>query len=201
MSWSAATVKMDRMIASGETHGGGWRTTGAREVYANAWMRVREDSVVRPDGRPGVYGVVELAHPSVFVVALTDDDEVVLLDLYRYTTRDWSTEVPAGSTDGEDALVAARRELIEETGLEAEEWVEVGRLSALNGIAAAPEHIYLARGLRPAADATATQAAEAIAQVRRVPWSEMVGMVRRGEVTDAETVAALMLVAAYLRRV
>lgn len=189
------------MTASGEVHDGQWRTTGTREVYANAWMRVREDSVIRPDGRPGIYGVVELPHPSVFVVALTDDDEVVLLELYRYTTQSWSTEVPAGSADGEDALAAARRELLEETGLEAERWVEVGRLSALNGIGDAPEHVYLARGLRTTVDATATQAAEAIGRVRRVPWVEVVGMVRRGEVTDAESVAALMLVAAHLGRV
>ena len=48
-----------------------WNVTGSREVYANPWIRVVEDRVERPDGSPGIYGVVEMRRPSVFVVALT----------------------------------------------------------------------------------------------------------------------------------
>ena len=180
----------------------GWTTTATREVYANRWLRLREDEVVRPDGGSGIYGVVEVANPAVFVVALTDDDEVVLVDLYRYTTGRWSTEIPAGSTDGEDALVAARRELAEETGLAADEWVEVGAMSSLNGICDAPEHVFLARGLRAVAgDAAATQAEEGIADVRRVPFADVLGMIGRGEITDAETMAAVLHVAVHLGRI
>ena len=69
----------------------GWTTTASREVYANRWLRLREDDVIRPDGGEGIYGVVEVLQPAVFVVALTDDDEVVLVDLFRYTTGRWST--------------------------------------------------------------------------------------------------------------
>lgn len=183
----------------------GWTTTTTREVYANRWLRLREDEVVRPDGGSGIYGVVEVANPAVFVVALTDDDEVVLVDLYRYTTGRWSTEIPAGSTDGEDALVAARRELAEETGLAADEWVEVGAMSSLNGICDAPEHVFLARGLRPvdedAATTLATQAEEGIAGVRRVPFAEVLAMIGRGEIVDAETMAAMLHVAVHLGRI
>ncbi|QCR20893.1 NUDIX domain-containing protein [Agrococcus sp. SGAir0287] len=168
-------------------------------------MRLREDEVVRPDGGSGIYGVVEVANPAVFVVALTDDDEVVLVHLYRYTTGRWSIEVPAGSTDGEDALVAARRELAEETGLEAAEWIRVGGMSSLNGICDAPEHVFLARGLRPvgggAAATRATQEEEGIADVRRVPFGEVLAMIGRGEIVDAETMAAMLHVAVHLGRV
>ena len=82
----------------------GWQTHASRTVYENPWLRVREHEVTRPDGEPAIYGVVEMQHASVFVVALTEDDEVVLVDLFRYTTRSMSTEVPAGGTDGEDAV-------------------------------------------------------------------------------------------------
>jgi hypothetical protein len=85
----------------------GWLTHASRTAYENPWLRLREHDVTRPDGTPGTYGVVEMRHPSVFVVALTDDDEVVLVDLFRYTTQTMSTEVPAGGTDGEDPLLAA----------------------------------------------------------------------------------------------
>ena len=52
---------------------GGWTTTGSREVYSNPWIAVREDAVLRPDGGEGIYGVVTMQHPSVFVVAMDDD--------------------------------------------------------------------------------------------------------------------------------
>ena len=176
----------------------GWQTHASDTVYENPWLRVREHVVTKPDGRPGRYGVVEMQHPSVFVVALTDADEVVLIDLFRYTTQSMSTEVPAGGTDGEDPLAAARRELWEEAGLEAEHWAELARMHALNGVANAPEHVFLARGLREV-DASAPEE-EGITGVRRVPWPEVMRMVRTGEITDSESMAALLCAAIELRR-
>lgn len=180
----------------------GWATTSSREVYANRWIRLREDEVIRPDGGAGVYGVLEMRNPAVFVVAVDEDDRVVLIELYRYTTGLWSTEVPAGSTDGEDPLAAAQRELAEETGLLADEWTHLGELRSLDGVANAPEHVYLARGLREVPhDDGEERAAEGITEVRRVPWPEVLGLVGDGTITDAETVAALMLAVVRLGRV
>ncbi len=59
---------------------------GTRTAYENQWIRVREDQVVRPDGTDGLYGVVEVRQPAVFVVALTEADEVVLITVDRHTT-------------------------------------------------------------------------------------------------------------------
>ena len=124
-----------------------WQTLASRTVYENRWIRVREDDVIGPGG-PGIYGVVEMRHPAVFVVAVDESDRVCLVRLERYATGGPSLEVPAGGTDGEDPLAAAQRELREETGLIAEDWLEVGRMNALNGVASAPEHVFLARRLR-----------------------------------------------------
>lgn len=179
-----------------------WQTVSSRVVYENPWITVREDATTTPDGRPGVYGVVEL-RPSVFVVALTDDDEVVLVTVDRYTTGPGSLEVPAGGTDGQDPLVAAQRELAEEAGLTAREWTAVGTTEALNGIARAVEHVFVARGLEPVGDAAATvheQGVEGITAVRTVPFGEVLTMVRDGRVRDGETVAALALAALHLGR-
>lgn len=184
-----------------------WQTLTSREVYANPWLRVREDEVVRPDGSAGIYGVVEVAHPAVFVVPVTDADEVVLVDLFRYTTGSWSTEVPAGSTDGEDPLTAARRELAEETGFMADQWLHAGDMWSLNGLCDAPQHVLVARGLRQVqddeddVDGAAARAEEGIVRVRRVPWPEVLAMVRDGRICDAESVAALMYAAIALGRV
>jgi 8-oxo-dGTP pyrophosphatase MutT (NUDIX family) len=174
----------------------GWETRASREMYGNRWIRVREDDVVRPDGSIGVYGVVEVRQPAVFVVAVTDDDRVLLVTLHRYTTGTTSVEVPAGGSDGEEPEIAARRELLEETGCLAEEWTYLGRQYSLNGVADAPTEIFLARGLSPGEGAELE--AEGITNVAARDWADVCRMVRDGTITDSETIGALMLAAVEL---
>lgn len=176
-----------------------WSTLASRAVYENAWIRVREDQVRRPDGQPGLYGVVELRSPAVFVVALTEADEVLVVTVDRYPTGRVSVEVPAGGSDGEDLLVAAQRELREETGYAAERWRRVGAVDSLNGVAAAPGEVFLATGLREVGGAETE--AEGISAVRAVPVPELLAMVGRGEVRDNETLGALLLAMVALGRV
>jgi len=194
-----------------------WTTESTRTAYENPWIRVREDRVVRPDGAAGIYGVVELRWPAVFVVALTDADEVVLVTQHRYATGALSIEVPAGASDGEEPLVAARRELFEETGLRARQWVRVGGMDALIGVARAPEHVFVARGLTgelerrgaptrdddrasPQRDFSSSQVEEGISRVEAVPFSEVLAMVAAGTIRDGETIAALALAGLWLGR-
>jgi 8-oxo-dGTP pyrophosphatase MutT (NUDIX family) len=174
-----------------------WTTRATRTVYENPWIHVREDQVTGPHG-DGIYGVVRMQHPAVFVIALDDEDRICLVELERYTTGR-SIEVPAGGSDGEDPLVAAQRELLEETGVTASDWQYLGRMNALNGIADAPEHVYLARGLSMT-DAAASQHEEGIDAVRWVPFAEVLTLVADGEITDGETIAALAFAGIRLGR-
>jgi 8-oxo-dGTP pyrophosphatase MutT (NUDIX family) len=100
-----------------------WTTLATRIVYANSWLRLREDTVIRPDGREGIYGVVEMP-ASVGIVALNDADEVALVTQWRYALGRMSTEIPTGGSEPSDpdVLAAAGRELREETGLTARSW-------------------------------------------------------------------------------
>ena len=175
-----------------------WPVESSRVVYQNRWIRVDEEQVTTPSGQPGSYGVVTVRHTSVFVVALTETDEVVLVQVDRHTVgRSW--EVPAGGTDGEDPLVAAQRELREEAGLAAASWREIGRMTALNGICRAPEIVYLATQLTPAEGAEPDL--EGIGEIRRVPWPRVRELVQDGTITDGESIAALMYAALALGRV
>ena len=176
-----------------------WTTTASRTAYENPWIRVREDRILHPDGRPGLYGVVEVRSPAVFVVPVTAADEVVLVLVDRYTTGRATPEVPAGGSDGEDLLAAAQRELREETGLAAATWRPLGAVDSLNGVAAAPGQVWLATDLTEVGGRETE--AEGITEVRRVPWAELVAMIGRGEVSDNETLGALMLAVVALGRV
>src|ERR1700685_2269954 len=125
-----------------------WKTKSTRVAYENAWIRVREDQVVRPDGGAGIYGVVEI-RPSVGVVAIDDRDRVVFVGQWRYSVRRYSWEVPrGGSHSGEtDMLEVAQRELAEETGVRAAQWQELGPVDVCNGVADDVQMLFLATGL------------------------------------------------------
>lgn len=174
-----------------------WKRVSSRIPYKNQWIQVREDSVVRPDGSPGIYGVIEL-RPSIAVVALNDQAEIVLVGQWRYPTNSYSWEIPrGGSLDGETNLLSvARRELLEETGVVADEWRVLGEFDLCNGVLQSTERLYLATSLRvtpPPVDP-----AEPV-ESRWVPLSQAVEMVLGNEIREATSAGAILKAAALLR--
>ncbi|MCC5949783.1 MAG: NUDIX hydrolase [Nitriliruptoraceae bacterium] len=175
-----------------------WRTTATREVYRNPWITVREDQVVRPDGSPGIYGVVSTSH-AVGVVALTDADEVVLIGQWRYTLEAYSWEIVEGGTDaGEAPAEAAVRELAEEAGYAAATWsVLVEDLALSNSVTDERATIYLARDLTPVP--TSPDPTEVLER-RTVSLDALLDEIDRGLITDAITIVAAAALDRRLRR-
>ena len=175
-----------------------WRTLGSRTVYTNAWLRLREDTVIRPDGQPGIYGVVEM-NPSVGVVAVNDVDEIALVTQWRYTLGRISVEIPTGGSEASDSsmLTAAQRELREETGLSARSWRELGSVDNSNGVTNDVAHIFLATGLQagPAAHDPAEQVV-----LSWLPFDRAVEHVLNDSITESVSVAAILKVEALRRR-
>jgi 8-oxo-dGTP pyrophosphatase MutT (NUDIX family) len=170
-----------------------WRRLSRRVAYENPWVTVWHDEVTRPDGQPGIYGVVHYANLAVGVVPIDDQDRVVLVGQFRYTLDAYSWEIPEGGVPpDEDLLEGARRELREETGIEAAEWRELGRIHLSNSISDEAGVVYLATGLT---EGPASPDGTEDLEVRRVPFDEALAMTRDGRITDVLSVVALQQVA------
>lgn len=166
-----------------------WRRISSRLIYDNPWIRVREDSVIRPDGMPGIYGVVHYKNIAVGVLPIEGDD-VYLVGQYRYTLERYSWEIPEGGCPfGEDPLVAAQRELKEETGLSARHWRRMGAAYLSNSVSDEYAIWFLATGLTQGV--SQPEGTERL-RVRRVPFAEALRMALAGEITDALSLLAIM---------
>ena len=160
-----------------------------RVAYENPWLTLWHDDVLRPDGSPGIYGVVHFANLAAGVVAIDATDRVVLVGQHRYTLDAWSWEIPEGGVPaGEDPLEGARRELREETGIEAASWRELLRADLSNSVTDEQAILYLATDLTHGdADPEPTEALE----IRWVPFTEALAMTIDGRISDAMSVLAI----------
>jgi ADP-ribose pyrophosphatase len=166
-----------------------WSTRSSRPIYANPWMRIREDLAEMPDGRTTPYGVVE-CKPAVGVLPFLDEDTVILVGQYRYVARGFFWEMPTGGIrPGETEEAAAQRELAEEAGYEAVRLVRLGSFISSKSVMDETCHLYLADGLRPAAvEPDPTEFIE----VRPFPFRDVMRMIDDGEIQDAMTIIAVL---------
>ena len=155
-------------------------------------VSVRTDEVRMSDGTVATREVVE--HPgAVGVVALDEQDRVVLINQYRHPIRRYLDELPAGLLDvpGEPVLDAARRELFEEAGLAASDWRVLIDLYTSPGMTDEAIRVFLARGLSDVAERFAPEHEEITLTVSRVPLDEAVRRALAGEITNAAAVAGV----------
>jgi len=165
-----------------------WKTVSSREVYTNPWIRVREDSVICPNGQPGIYGVVE-SKVATGVVAV-DGDFLYLVGQYRYPTKNYSWEIIEGGADeGEKPLEAAKRELKEEAGLTALHWKPLGpEVHLSNCFTAERGYLFVAWGLEQGK--SSPDETESL-EVRRVHKDDVRTMLESGFIVDCMSIVAL----------
>jgi 8-oxo-dGDP phosphatase len=176
----------------------GYRLVSSREVFAGAIFDVFSDTVELPDGTVVSRDWVR-NRGAVVVVALDDAGRVALIRQYRHAVRRVLWELPAGLLDvtGEPPLVAAARELAEEVDLVAARWDQLVDEHASPGFANELVHIYLARDLSdvPDAERHTRRQEEAQLVVRMIDLDDAVGMVLRGEITNAAAMIGLLAAA------
>ncbi|WP_417497932.1 NUDIX domain-containing protein [Maricaulis sp.] len=169
---------------------GPWTIHDERTVFESPWMQVREFDVTRPDGKPGVYGVMSPRNLALAILPVHADGTITLVGQHRFPLDRYSWEIPEGGGPlGEDAMDGARRELKEETGLAADHWHEILQLDLSNSITDERAIGYLATGLHPGEpEPEGTE----VLLTRSPHFLDALDEAMSGQITDALTVAMLL---------
>jgi len=126
---------------------GPWQIVESIDVYCDPWIAVRKDNVIRPDGKPGTHSVVAIK-PGVTVLALDNEGNAYLTEEFHYGVGRITLEAASGGIEPDERpLGAAKRELREELGIEAAEWIDLGVVDPFTASVVSPTQLYLARKL------------------------------------------------------
>jgi len=167
-----------------------WQITSQKEIYDNPWINLTEYQVINPSGNPGIYGKIHFKNIAIGILPLDDEMNTYLVGQFRFALGQYSWEMPEGGGPlGIDPIESAKRELLEETGLKAENWSELVRIHLSNSVSDELSIIYLARGLAQF-EAEPEDTEQLI--VKKLPFETVYQMVCDGEITDSMTVAAVL---------
>lgn len=175
---------------------GPWKIKNSLEKYKNPWILVREDQVIRPDGKTGIFGVVEMVS-GVSVLPLDDKGFVYLTKEFHYALGRYGLEVVSGAIDkGENSLRAAKRELEEELGIKAGRWVNLGAVDPFTTVVKSPADLYLANKIRFVK--TRHEGTEKI-DIIKIKFEDALKMVMQSEITHGPSCVLILKTAEYLR--
>jgi len=164
------------------------RFKGRRTLFRGRAIDVGVEQVELPNGRSVELEIVR--HPGgAAAVALDDKGRVCLLRQYRHAAGGWLWELPAGRIEpGEDPFATARRELLEEAGVDADDWTDLGALASSPGVCTEVIHLYLARAL---CQSTHAHEQEEVIEIHWLPLQQAIEWCLNGAIRDAKTLIGL----------
>lgn len=167
-----------------------WQKISSKLVYDNPWISLSEYEVITPAGKPGIYGKVHFKNIAIGVIAIDKEDNTYLVGQYRFVLDTYSWEIPEGGCpEGTDWLDAAKRELKEETGFNANTWTEILKMDVSNSVSDEFAVVYVAEDLI-AGDSEPEETEQL--QIKKMPFSEALNWVMEGKITDSISVAAIL---------
>ena len=169
-----------------------WQVLAARQMYDNNWIQVTEYDVINPNGGKGIYGKVHFKNIAIGVVVLDEQMNTYLVGQFRFPLGEYSWEIPEGGGSlNIDPLDSAKRELLEETGLVANNWQLILKMHLSNSVSDEYALLYLAHGLEQ--HAPMPEETEQLV-VKKIPLEEAWQMVQQSRITDSMSVAAIQQV-------
>ncbi|WP_153799125.1 NUDIX domain-containing protein [Foetidibacter luteolus] len=167
-----------------------WTVLNEKPVYDNNWISVTEYDVINPSGGKGIYGKVHFKTLAIGVVPLDAEMNTYLVGQFRFALGQYSWEIPEGGCPlGEDPLDTAKRELLEETGLKAKNWVKIADMHLSNSVSDEFGHVYVATGLSQ--HEAMPEETEQLT-VKKLPFEDACQMVNNGTITDSVSVIAIL---------
>lgn len=167
-----------------------WKKVDATLIYDNPWISLTEHKVITPAGKPGIYGKVHFKNIAIGIIAIDQEDCIYLVGQYRFVLDAYSWEIPEGGCpEGSDWLASAKRELKEETGIEAASWELILKLDVSNSVSDEIAIVYVAKDL--SLGQSAPEETERLS-VKKIPFEEAVEWVLTGKITDSISVAAIL---------
>jgi len=167
-----------------------WKTTSSKVVYSNSWIDVIHNEIINPSGNEGIYGKVHFKNLAVGVIPLDEYYNTWIIGQFRYTLNDYSWEIPEGGSPKDSTpLESAKRELQEEAGITADEWIKIMELHTSNSVTDEIAYLYVARSLNIGqAEPEETEDLK----LQKIPFNDLFEMVMSGQITDAMSVSAIL---------
>lgn len=167
-----------------------WKTLNSELKYENPWIAVTEHQVVDAGGNDGIYGTVHFKNIAIGIIPLDEENNTWLVGQFRYPLNQYSWEICEGGGKLDvPPLESAKRELLEETGIKANQWKKIMDMHLSNSVSDEVGIIYVAKELeyfepQPEEDE--------VLQLRKVSFDEAFNMVMNGEITDSLSVAGIL---------
>jgi len=169
-----------------------WTTLTRNAVYDSPWIGVEHHEVLNPAGNLGTYSVIHFKKIAIGIIPLDDENYTWIVGQYRYPLNQYTWEIPeGGGSREEEPIVTAQRELLEECGIIAEQYIPIQQLQLSNSATDEIAHLFVAKQL------TFTQAQPEENEqlvIRKIHFNELYDMVQKGEIKDSLSVAAALKV-------
>ncbi len=170
-----------------------WQTHEIKNPYSNPWIKVEHATVTTPAGTPGIYGVVRFQNIAVGVLPLDDEMNTWIVGQYRYTLNQYSWEIPEGGCPlGTSPLQTAKRELKEETGIIAENWMPVlAEIQLSNSVTDEIGYSFVAKGLT--IGASEPEETEEL-DIKKIHFTELLDMAMKEQIQDTLSLCTIFKV-------
>lgn len=167
-----------------------WKKLSEKVVYKNNWIEVSHHEVLNPSGKPGIYGKIHFKNKAIGIIPVDEENNTWLIGQYRYPLDLYSWEIPEGGGPLEtSSLKSAKRELLEETGIQAKKWKVIQEIHTSNSVSDEYGIIFLAQDLQHSSPQP--EETEQL-QLRKVKLKEVYQMIINGEITDSLSLAGIL---------